>query len=68
MLHMTHIFIFISYFDQQNNFGQNLTSNAVFTIKVPDKNPFLGSFYRFQQIIILPKQICSPKKTSGQCL
>ena len=62
MLHMKRILIFSSYFDQQNYLGQNLTSNAVFTIGVPVKNAFLESGHRFQEIIILPKQFCIPKK------
>ena len=45
MLHMTQIVTFISYFAQQRN-GQNLTSNAFFTIGVPVKNAFLGSCHR----------------------
>ena len=45
---MTNILIFISFFDQPNTAGQNLTSNAVFTIKVPEKNALLGSCHQFQ--------------------
>ena len=56
------ILIFISYFDQQNIFGQNWTWNAVFTIRVPEKNAFLGSCHRFQEVIVLPKQFCRTKK------
>ena len=62
MLHMTQILIFIPYFDHKNIFGQNLTSNAVFTIGVPEKNTILGSSHRFLEIIILPKQLCRTKK------
>ena len=41
----------------------NLRTNAVFTIKVPVKNAFLGFCHRFQEIIILPKQFCRTTKT-----
>ena len=62
MLHIAQILIFIYHIEQQNIFGQNLTSNAVFTIRVPEKNAFLGSCHSFQEIIILPKQFCRTKK------
>ena len=60
MLHMTQILIFISYFDKETCFfAQNLTLNAFFTIGVPEKNAFLGSCHRYQEIHILPVE---PKK------
>ena len=62
MLHMTQILIFISNFAKLNIFGQNFTTNAVFTIGVPVKNAFLGSCHRFQEINIFPKQFCKTKK------
>ena len=61
MLHRTHILIFISNWDKKYIFGQNLTTNAVFTIGVPVKNAFLGSCHRFQEMIDLPKKFCRTK-------
>ena len=43
-------------------FFQYLTSNAVFTIGVSEKNVFLGSCHRFQEIHILPKNSVEQKK------
>ena len=42
VLHITQMLIFVSYFDQTNYFWQNLTSNAIFPIRIPVKNVFLG--------------------------
>ena len=53
MLHMTKN-LWIYYFNQKNIFGQNLTSNAVFTIRIPEKNAFFRFCHRFQEIFIMP--------------
>ena len=57
MLHMPHIFIFISYLTNKP-FLEKLDLKYSFTIKVPEKNAFIGSCQCFQEIIMQnPKKI-----------
>ena len=62
MLHMTHILIFISYFDTTNFFLAKFDKNGVFNNWGPVENAFLGSCHCFQEIFFFAKQICRAKK------
>ena len=59
---MTQILIPFSNVDKIYIFGQNFTTNMLFTILLPVKNVFLGSCHNFQKIFIFLHNSVAQKK------